>query len=172
MLERIRADAPVSRRNYLRILVTVSGGLLAGGAGVAAGGVRRDGSGPAAPARVAPRLAPGEAVPFRYPGQDDRALAVRLPDGRLVGYSAVCTHLACAVLWRQEDGHLECPCHNGVFDPAHREVGPGPRRCPAPRGGAPGSPPATTGCSTRPPARWSPGRPRARCPRCCCARTP
>ena len=78
-------------------------------------------------------LDPGQAVAFRYPGHDDRALAIRLPDGRLVGYSAVCTHLACAVLWRQEDGHLECPCHDGVFDPATGEVlaGPPPRPLPA-----------------------------------------
>ena len=78
---------------------------------------------------------PGQAVAFRYPGEDDRALAIRLPDGRLVGWSAVCTHLACAVLWREEDGHLECPCHDGVFDPATGEVlaGPPPRPLPAVR---------------------------------------
>ena len=134
-LERIRADTPVTRRDYLRILVTVSGGLAAGAAGVAIGLFRRHGSGTAAPAKVADRLEPGQAVAFRYPGEDDRALAIRLPDGRLVGWSAVCTHLACAVLWRQEDGHLECPCHDGVFDPATGEVlaGPPPRPLPAVR---------------------------------------
>jgi Rieske Fe-S protein len=132
LLDRIRSDAPVTRRNYLRVLVTVSGGLLAGAVGVASGVFRRHGSGTAAPAMVADRLDPGQAVAFRYPGEDDRALAVRLPDGRLVGFSAVCTHLACAVLWREEDGQLECPCHDGVFDPATGEVvaGPPPRRLP------------------------------------------
>jgi Rieske Fe-S protein len=132
LLDRIRADAPVTRRDYLRILVTVSGGLLAGTAGVAAGLFRRHGAGTAAPTKVADRLAPGQATTFRYPGSDDRALAVRLPDGRLVAYSAVCTHLACAVLWRQEANELECPCHDGVFDPATGEVlaGPPPRPLP------------------------------------------
>ena len=101
-LDRIRADTPVTRRDYLRILVTVSAGLVAGTAGVAVGLFRRHGSGTAAPAKVADRLEPGQAVAFRYPGEDDRALAIRLPDGRLVGWSAVCTHLACAVLWRAE----------------------------------------------------------------------
>src|ERR687892_612871 len=96
-MDRVRADTPVTRRDYLRILVTVSAGLAAG-------------------------LAPGRAVAFRYPGEDDRALAIRLPDGRLVGWSAVCTHLACAVLWRAADNRLECPCHDGVFDPATGEV--------------------------------------------------
>jgi len=133
LLDRIRADAPVTRRDYLRILVTVSGGLLAGAVGVAVGVFRRHGSGTAAPVKVADRLAPGEAVAFRYPGEDDRALAVRLRDGRLVGWSAVCTHLACAVLWRAEDGRLECPCHDGVFDPATGEVLAGPPPHPLPR---------------------------------------
>ena len=135
LLERIRADTTVTRRDYLRILVTVSAGLVAGAAGVAAGLFRRHGSGTAAPAKVADRLEPGQAVAFRYPGEDDRSLAIRLPDGRLVGWSAVCTHLACAVLWREEDGQLECPCHDGVFDPATGAViaGPPPRPLPAVR---------------------------------------
>jgi Rieske Fe-S protein len=135
-LERIRADTPVTRRDYLRILVTVSAGLAAGAAGVAIGLFRRHGSAQRAPAaKVADRLDPGQAVAFRYPGADDRALAIRLPDGQLVGWSAVCTHLACAVLWRSEDGHLECPCHDGVFDPATGEVvaGPPPRPLPGVR---------------------------------------
>jgi Rieske Fe-S protein len=117
-LDRIRADTPVTRRDYLRILVTVSAGLVAGAAGVAVGLFRRHGTGTAARTKVADRLEPGQAAAFRYPGADDRALAIRLPDGRLVGWSAVCTHLSCAVLWRQEDSLLECPCHDGVFDPA------------------------------------------------------
>jgi Rieske Fe-S protein len=133
LLERIRADAPVTRRDYLRVLVTVSGGLLAGAAAVGSGLFRRHGTGTAAPKKVADQLPPGEAVAFRYPGEDDRALAVRLPDGRLVGYSAVCTHLACAVLWRREHGTLECPCHDGVFDPATGEVVAGPPPRPLPK---------------------------------------
>jgi len=132
-LDRIRADTPVTRRDYLRILVTVSAGLAAGAAGVAVGLFRRHGSGTAAPTKVAYRLDPGQAVAFRYPGGDDRALAIRLPDGRLVGWSAVCTHLSCAVLWREEDSLLECPCHDGVFDPATGEVVAGPPPRPLPR---------------------------------------
>ncbi|MFD0429398.1 hypothetical protein ACFQ60_22165 [Streptomyces zhihengii] len=34
-------------------------------------------------------------------------MAVRLMDGTLVGYSAICTHLACAVLWRADRGPEE-----------------------------------------------------------------
>jgi Rieske Fe-S protein len=100
---------------------------------VATGLFRRHGSGTAEATRVAGRLERGQAVAFRYPGPADRALAVRLPDGRLVGYSAVCTHLACAVLWRAEHGQLECPCHDGVFDPATGEVVAGPPPRPLPK---------------------------------------
>ena len=41
-LERIRSDAPVTRRDYLRILVTISGGLVAGAVAVAVGVFPRD----------------------------------------------------------------------------------------------------------------------------------
>ena len=132
LLERIRADAPVTRRDHLRILVTLSGGLLAAGAAVKAGVFPRHGEGTAAPLKIADRLDPGAAVSFAYPHEDDRAIAIRLPEGRLVGYSSICTHLACVVLWRPEENRLECPCHDGVFDPATGEVtaGPPPRALP------------------------------------------
>lgn len=79
--------------------------------------------------------APGARRAFRYPSEEDRAVAVRLDDGTLVGYSAVCTHLACAVLWRKDrgtEGELYCPCHEGVFDARSGEVtaGPPPRGLP------------------------------------------
>src|SRR5215216_1862085 len=70
-MARVRADTPVPRRDYLRILVTVSAGLAAGAAGVAVGLFRRHGAGTATPVRVADRLDPGQAVAFRYPGEVD-----------------------------------------------------------------------------------------------------
>lgn len=132
LLERIRADAPVTRRDYLRILVTLFGGLLAAAGAVKAGVFPRHGEGTAAPMKIADRLGPGAAVSFAYPHEDDRAIAIRLPDEQLVAYSSICTHLACAVLWRAEDNRLECPCHDGVFDPTTGEVlaGPPPRPLP------------------------------------------
>ncbi|MFF8600723.1 ubiquinol-cytochrome c reductase iron-sulfur subunit [Streptomyces sp. NPDC015232] len=136
--DRIAADSLTSRRDYLRIVATVSGGLAAGGIGVAAGILHRHGdndNGAPEPKRIAERLLPGEAIAFRYPDEEDRAVAVRLVDGTLAGYSAVCTHLACAVLWRKDrgsEGELYCPCHEGVFDARTGEVtaGPPPRGLP------------------------------------------
>ncbi|MER7462919.1 Rieske (2Fe-2S) protein [Streptomyces sp. NPDC097981] len=136
--DRISADSLTTRRDYLRIVATVSGGLAVGGVGVASGILHRHGDSDTLPEpkKVADRLAPGESVAFRFPGDEDRALAVRLPDRSLVGYSAVCTHLACAVLWREDrgaDGELYCPCHEGVFDARTGEVTAGPPPRPLPR---------------------------------------
>ncbi|MFZ3470887.1 ubiquinol-cytochrome c reductase iron-sulfur subunit [Streptomyces sp. 4.24] len=136
--DRISADSLTTRRDYLRIVATVSGGLAIGGVGVAAGILHRHGDSESLPApkKVSDALAPGQSVAFRFPGEDDRALAVRLGDGSLVGYSAVCTHLACGVLWREDrgaDGELYCPCHEGVFDARTGEVTAGPPPRPLPR---------------------------------------
>ncbi|MGW8768528.1 QcrA and Rieske domain-containing protein [Streptomyces sp. NPDC055815] len=135
--DRIAADSLTTRRDYLRIVATVSGGLAVGGIGVASGILHRhgDSEGAPAPKRIADRIEPGESLAFRYPGDEDRAIAVRMDDGTLAGYSAVCTHLACAVLWRKErgsEGELYCPCHEGVFDARTGEVtaGPPPRGLP------------------------------------------
>ncbi|MFE2140964.1 ubiquinol-cytochrome c reductase iron-sulfur subunit [Streptomyces sp. NPDC059456] len=136
--DRISADSLTTRRDYLRIVATVSGGLAVGGLGVATGILHRHGDSEGLPPakKVTDHLAPGESVAFRFPGDEDRALAVRLSDGSLVGYSAVCTHLACAVLWREDrgaDGELYCPCHEGVFDARSGEVTAGPPPRPLPR---------------------------------------
>ncbi|APE22186.1 MULTISPECIES: Rieske (2Fe-2S) protein [Streptomyces] len=135
--DRIAADSLTTRRDYLRIVATVSGGLAVGGVAVASGILHRHGDSDGRPEakRIADQILPGESLAFRYPGSEDRAVAVRLEDGTLAGYSAVCTHLACAVLWRKErgsEGELYCPCHEGVFDARTGEVtaGPPPRGLP------------------------------------------
>ncbi|MFJ8310537.1 MULTISPECIES: ubiquinol-cytochrome c reductase iron-sulfur subunit [unclassified Streptomyces] len=136
--DRIAADSLTTRRDYLRIVATVSGGLAVGGVAVAGGVLHRhgDSDAPPDPKRIAATLAPGESLAFRFPGDGDRAVAVRLQDGTLVGYSAVCTHLACGVLWRGDrgsEGELYCPCHEGVFDARTGEVTAGPPPRPLPR---------------------------------------
>ncbi len=80
---------------------------------------------PADPVMVADASAfpVGEArvVQFgRYP-----ALIIHTSDG-LRAYSAVCTHFACIVKWNAETGEIECPCHEGYFDPADGSVLAGP----------------------------------------------
>jgi len=130
-LERIRSDATVTRRDYLRILVTISGGLVVGALAVVAGVFPRR-TGTTGAKKVADAIAPGESVAFAYPGPDDRAVAIRLASGVLVAYSSICTHLSCAVLWNREQGELLCPCHDGRFSSSTGEVlaGPPPRPLP------------------------------------------
>ena len=36
--------------------------------------------------------------------------------GRLLGFSAVCSHLGCIVRWNHAKRRIECPCHGGRFD--------------------------------------------------------
>jgi len=122
-------DSVSGRRDFLRLLVMVSGGLVLSTGAVAAGVFRRHATGGNRGKRIASSIAPGEAVTFSYPGSDDPAIAVGLADGTPVAVSSVCTHLGCALLWKKDSGQLECPCHEGVFDPRSGRVlaGPPPR---------------------------------------------
>jgi cytochrome b6-f complex iron-sulfur subunit len=61
------------------------------------------------------KVAPGSAYKFKDSGNP--ALLVHLDNGDFVAYSAVCTHQACTVAYK--DGNLACPCHGSVFDPAN-----------------------------------------------------
>jgi Rieske Fe-S protein len=126
-------SALISRREYLRMLVIASGSVLLGTAGIASGILRRHGSGSAAARRIAGSIPKGDLVSFSFPGEDDPAIALRLNDGTLAGYSSVCTHLGCAVLWRKDRQELACPCHDGVFDQATGAVIAGPPPRPLPR---------------------------------------
>ncbi len=78
-------------------------------------------------------VTPDSAVPFTVSERREPAVLVRLGDGGLVAYSAVCTHQGCTVAYRQDARKLACPCHGSVFDPANRaEVEVGPANKPLP----------------------------------------
>jgi Rieske Fe-S protein len=112
----------------------VSGGLVVGAVAVSAGVLPRHGDAAAAdvqPLRVTERLPRGRAVTFTYPTEHDRAIAIRLQDGSLVGYSTVCTHLACGVLWRKDRGPQGSSSAPATRAPSSRATG-GQR--PPPRG--------------------------------------
>jgi nitrite reductase/ring-hydroxylating ferredoxin subunit len=87
-------------------------------------------------------LAPGTAVQVFPQGQSDNErnlvalvrVGADLPAG-LVAYSAICTHLGCAVLPQlSAQGYIVCPCHGSIFDPANAATvvhGPANRPLPA-----------------------------------------
>jgi ubiquinol-cytochrome c reductase iron-sulfur subunit len=59
------------------------------------------------------RLAPGQNNPRA--GREDWVVAG--PQGDLVAYSKLCTHMACPVgLYQAQESLLLCPCHQSTFD--------------------------------------------------------
>ena len=65
-------------------------------------------------------LPPESALAVTYRGRP--AVVVNGPHG-LVAFSAVCSHLGCAVKWVRRDQEFVCPCHGGRFDARGRVVG-------------------------------------------------
>ena len=58
-------------------------------------------------------LKPGEGKPFafgKHPG-----LLIRVADGELRAFLAICTHLNCTVGYRPKHGDIYCACHIGKF---------------------------------------------------------
>jgi thiosulfate dehydrogenase [quinone] large subunit len=71
-------------------------------------------------------LGPDVGIPFLVPNEVPFAMnpggpgvVMQLPDGRIVAYSAVCTHGRCTVAYDPSVAELVCPCHLGRFDPAN-----------------------------------------------------
>ncbi len=110
-------DHYVSRREMVKFL-TLGSLLLAVANWVTAFAkrwIRRDSSavqllGPAT------SLEANGSMLFRYPTADSPCIAIRTPQGALVAYSQVCTHLSCAVVYDKAGNRIECPCHRGAFD--------------------------------------------------------
>ena len=56
------------------------------------------------------------------------ALLIRLPDGKLRAFTAICTHLGCTVEYRPDLREIWCPCHNGLYNLEGVNVGGPPPR--------------------------------------------
>ncbi|MBI1822558.1 MAG: ubiquinol-cytochrome c reductase iron-sulfur subunit [Nitrospirae bacterium] len=54
--------------------------------------------------------------------------AFRKPEGPVVVYSPLCTHLGCGYHWDDQEKNFICPCHNSVYDMEGKVLsGPAPR---------------------------------------------
>ena len=127
-------DNYVTRREFTRFLVLVSGATVVGnGYFVISGGPSVSASMPSIRVAAADELKPGQVKLFRYPTQDDPAILIRLADGNHVAYLQRCTHLSCPVHFAAARNRLECPCHNGAFDAVTGAVLEGPPPRPLPR---------------------------------------
>lgn len=131
-----RAGAGLSRREAVAggaaALILVILGLLprakpSGSTAVAAGsgprtgtgsGTGVGGSGPGRKIGTISQLPPNTAGTLTLPSTGDPAVIIRLPDKRLVGFDAVCTHAGCTVEYDPQTHLLICPCHGGEYDPA------------------------------------------------------
>jgi arsenite oxidase small subunit len=77
-------------------------------------------------------IAIGDAVDFRFPGEHDDAILIRLTENKYVAYQNACTHLRCPVFWEKEEQQMICPCHHGKFDVETGDPTAGPPRRPLP----------------------------------------
>jgi len=59
------------------------------------------------------------------------AIVVNTKSG-VKAYSAICTHLGCVVAWNDMIGVIQCPCHDGRFNPDTGAVVSGPPPSPLP----------------------------------------
>jgi Rieske Fe-S protein len=71
------------------------------------------------------RIPMGEAVPMDLGGHK---ILVLKTDTGVVAFSRRCTDLGCLVSWSKDQKQFLCPCHQGVYDQAGRNIaGPPPR---------------------------------------------
>lgn len=129
-LERTEAQH-VTRREFAKFLVVVSGGMTIGSAVIAV----KDDLIPHPHLGDGVRLCGRDDVPvggmlgFTIPGTALPAILVRLDAATFTAFEQKCTHLSCAVYYAAERRRIECPCHNGAFDARTGAViqGPAPR---------------------------------------------
>lgn len=120
----------VSRRDFIKL----SGGAAAG-AGLAVTGTAQ--AAPADAGRttlpyqakavgLANKLPTNEAVSFSYPDASSPCALIKTgapteggvgPNGDIVAYSTLCTHMGCPVSYDRDARTFKCPCHFSVFDP-------------------------------------------------------
>ena len=115
----------VSRRSFLRL--GTAAGLAAAGAPLAASCGKQLPKVKSGKAVIAEKkLKPNSAYVFEDARTEDPRVVVRLEDGKILMYSAECTHKGCTVGYKPEEQHLVCPCHNSIYSPLSGDVVTGP----------------------------------------------
>jgi nitrite reductase/ring-hydroxylating ferredoxin subunit len=124
-------DVVASRRGFLTFLMACSAALFLATVPFARRFVgRREERFPKVALGRVTDMPRGEARPFIYPGKDNPALLVHLPNGEWRAYEGTCTHLSCVVYWDAASERLICPCHNAAFAAETGAVLMGPPRRP------------------------------------------
>lgn len=122
-------EEEVTRREFARFLVLASA-AFAGGSSVVSlwASLRTVNTGKPMPIVALSSLAVGESHLFGYPTDADPAILVRPEPDIVLGFSQKCTHLGCVVFWSPDEGHFECPCHEGFFNLEGRPIAGPPER--------------------------------------------
>jgi Rieske Fe-S protein len=122
-------EEQVTRREFARYLVAASVAVVGSGAIFSLwASLRSINTGPAREILPLDELPVGGSHLFDYPGPDDPAMLIRPEPAVVLGFSQKCTHLGCVVYWAPDAGHLECPCHEGVFDLSGEPIAGPPER--------------------------------------------
>lgn len=121
------SEEEVTRREFARYLVLGAGTIAVANVGIAAWTQLRS-INAGEPRAITPlaSVAVGETHLFRYPGDDDPAILVRLADTEVVAFSQQCTHLGCVVYYQPDEQRWHCPCHEGNFETRTGNVISGP----------------------------------------------
>ena len=125
------SEEEVTRREFARYLVLGAGTIAVANVGIAVWTQLRT-INTGQPRAIIPLadVAIGEPHLFRYPGDNDPAILVRLTDTDVVAFSQKCTHLGCVVYYEPDagtsNGRWHCPCHEGNFDARTGNVISGP----------------------------------------------
>jgi Rieske Fe-S protein len=111
------SEEEVTRREFARYLVLGAGTIAVANVGIATWTQLRS-INAGEPRAITPLedVAVGEPHLFRYPGDDDPAILVRLSDTEVVAFSQKCTHLGCVVYFESDEERWHCPCHEGNFE--------------------------------------------------------
>ncbi len=122
---------PVPRRNFLNAFLAAAWSALMVSVVYP---ILRYLSPPRVPEHTAQRVLAGkvselESQPWKiFPFGSEPAILIKVDNGELRAFSAVCTHLACIVQYEQASKRIWCACHNGWYDLSGRNIaGPPPR---------------------------------------------
>jgi arsenite oxidase small subunit len=118
-----------SRRDFLKSTAAGSAGAVAAISSPSANA--RPGETPLAsgypvlPIATEKQIRSAAVSQFHYPDRESPCLLIKTgapvpggvgPDGDIVAFSAMCTHMGCIVAYDDQTRTLKCPCHFSVFD--------------------------------------------------------
>ena len=126
------SDLKIARRTFLKIgagsVAATAASTLAPKAVAAANPVDTSKTNlpyPTKPVAQVGRMTVNAPVSFTYPDASSPCTAIKLgsrvpggvgPEGDIVAYSSMCTHMGCPVTYDAATKVFKCPCHFSMFD--------------------------------------------------------